>query len=161
MNRFFSFRGRRFLGFAAAVILTIVAVQSCARAKKVTAPGVVEGRLTDCPSSPNCVSSVATDPDRYIEPFRPVAGQTIDDLLFELWKAVAELPRSRVTKDDGDYLAVEYRSRIFGFIDDLELYAVREEGLVHVRSAARTGHSDFDVNRKRVEAIRERISAGS
>lgn len=155
------FRSRKFLGLALAVILAIVTAQSCARAKKVTAPGVVEGRLADCPSSPNCVASVATDGDHYIEPFRPVAGQTLDDLALGIAAVVREMPRSTVVQESSDYLSAEFRSRIFRFVDDLEILVDRDEGLIHVRSAARTGYSDFDVNRKRVETIRDRIAADS
>lgn len=57
-----------------------------------------------------------------------------------------------------DYLHVEFRSRFFGFVDDTEFALDEVAGVVHVRSAARLGHSDFGVNRRRVETIRE--SAG-
>jgi len=39
-------------------------------------------------------------------------------------------------------------------VDDLEFYFDTDEPVIQVRSAARVGHSDFGVNRKRVEEIR-------
>ena len=36
----------------------------------------------------------------------------------------------------------------------MEFYLDRNGGVIHVRSAARTGKGDLGVNRKRVEAIR-------
>jgi uncharacterized protein (DUF1499 family) len=49
---------------------------------------------------------------------------------------------------------VEFRSRFFRFIDDVEFLFVRQTQVVHVRSASRLGYSDFGVNRKRIEKIR-------
>jgi uncharacterized protein (DUF1499 family) len=43
---------------------------------------------------------------------------------------------------------------VFGFVDDLELHLRPAEKLIAVRSAARLGHSDLGVNRKRVEGLR-------
>jgi uncharacterized protein (DUF1499 family) len=58
-----------------------------------------------------------------------------------------------------DYLHATFRSKFFHFVDDLEL---RKEGaVVHVRSASRVGHSDFGVNRKRVEMVRKHFENAS
>jgi uncharacterized protein (DUF1499 family) len=43
---------------------------------------------------------------------------------------------------------------VFGFVDDIELHLRPVQGIIAVRSAARLGHSDFGVNRKRVEKLR-------
>jgi uncharacterized protein (DUF1499 family) len=40
-------------------------------------------------------------------------------------------------------------------VDDLELELRKGKGTVAVRSASRVGHSDFGVNRRRVENLRE------
>ena len=53
------------------------------------------------------------------------------------------------------YWHVEFRSRIFRFVDDVELLFDRENRVIHMRSASRVGYSDFGVNRKRIEKIRE------
>ena len=45
-----------------------------------------------------------------------------------------------------------FRSKMMGFVDDVEFY--NDGKAVQVRSSSRLGIRDFDVNRKRVEAIR-------
>ena len=58
-----------------------------------------------------------------------------------------------VVEEDA-YWHIEFRSRIFQFVDDVEFLFDPANKLVHVRSASRLGRSDFGVNRKRVEKIR-------
>ncbi len=116
--------------------------------------GVSEGRLAPCPDKPNCVASDAGDDDHRIEPFR------FDDQAAAwsaLKAAVADLPRTEIVTADDAYLHAEAKSRIFGFIDDLEFQLRPEDGLIALRSAARTGYSDFGVNRDRLESLREKL----
>ena len=68
------------------------------------------------------------------------------------------MPGSRVITDKQDYLYVEFKSRIMGFVDDVEFY-FPEESIIHVRSASRMGYSDLGVNRKRIETIRQHFDA--
>ena len=56
-----------------------------------------------------------------------------------------------------DYIHAECSSAVFGFVDDLELHLRAAQKLIAVRSASRLGHSDFGVNRKRVENLRTRL----
>ena len=64
------------------------------------------------------------------------------------------LPRTKIISSTDDYLHAECSSAVFGFVDDLELHLRPAENLIAVRSASRLGHSDFGVNRKRVEQLR-------
>ena len=110
--------------------------------------------LAPCPDSPNCVSSQAPETDRehYIAPLR-FTGDAAD-----AWQRlkVAVLTEKRVTivAEQADYLHAEMRSLLFRFVDDVEFSLAADAGLIQVRSASRVGHSDFGVNRKRVERIR-------
>ena len=120
----------------------------------------VSGRLEPCPESPNCVISVGEDASHFIEPFsyfgdRGAARKRLLSIL-------VALPRTRIRiSDDGNYIQAECRSFLFRFVDDLEFVMDTEKPLIHVRSAARTGYSDFGVNRKRVEQIRKAFMEGS
>ena len=60
---------------------------------------------------------------------------------------------ARLVDDKEDYLYAEFKSRIMGFVDDVEFYFPRES-IIHIRSASRIGYSDLGVNRKRIETIR-------
>ena len=114
--------------------------------------GVVDAQLTACPSSPNCVSSDSRDPAHQVPPFSFTGPPE------EAWQLlldqVARLPRTNIVKQEPGYLHVECRSRMLGFIDDMEFHLRPERGVIAVRSAARTGYYDFGVNRDRVEKLR-------
>ena len=53
------------------------------------------------------------------------------------------------------YLRAEFKSRVFGFVDDVELQLRAAEEAIAVRSASRVGYSDLGVNRRRVESLRK------
>lgn len=116
-------------------------------------PGVDGGRLAPCPDSPNCVSSEsATDAAHAVPPLALPSGGSG-------WDATAAAVRStggEVQVMTGDYLHATYVSRVFRFVDDLELR--REDGTAHVRSASRVGYSDLGANRKRVERLRAALT---
>lgn len=107
-------------------------------------PGVVDGRLAACPAAPNCVCS------------RCAGGHAVAPLDAELAAARDALIAlgGRVVSDDAGYVAATFTSTVFGFVDDVELRADEDAGVVHVRSASRVGYSDLDANRDRVEALR-------
>lgn len=123
--------------------------------------GLKDGRLAACPDKPNCVASDAEDKARHIEPF-PITDQT-QAAQAAAWsalkEAVGELPRTTIVTAEETYLRAEARSRIFGFVDDLEFQLRPEDSLIALRSAARTGHSDFGVNAERLEDLRGRLQA--
>ena len=114
--------------------------------------GVTEGRLTPCPSSPNCVSSQAVDVNHRVEPLRYEGNST--QARARLLEILRGMERVQVQRADDDYLHAEFRSAVFGFVDDVEFY-FSPPGAIHVRSASRTGYYDLGVNRKRVERIRQ------
>ena len=114
--------------------------------------GIKDGRLADCPSSPNCVSSDTADSAHSILAFDLIVAPT------DGWRALRallkELPRVQIITADEDYIHAECSSAVFGFVDDLELHLRSAQNSIAVRSASRLGHSDFGVNRKRVENLR-------
>jgi uncharacterized protein (DUF1499 family) len=112
--------------------------------------GIQNGALTPCPDSPNCVCSQETRDSHSIAPLQA----TMD----EVRRAIAEMPRNEIVRDDGDYIHAEFTTRLMRFVDDVEFLADPDNGVVHVRSASRLGHSDLGVNRERVEALRALIN---
>ena len=111
--------------------------------------------LAPCPNKPNCVSSLAPDADHRTEPFRLTGGKG----WAAVREAVAAMPRTQIVDERPGYLHAECRSRIFRFVDDLELMSNRAGDRVDVRSASRVGYGDWGVNRARVEALREALVA--
>lgn len=117
--------------------------------KNGSAPGLNNGSLAPCPDSPNCVSSEAgTARDKQIEP-----------LTLETWDALPDAIAAMggtVTQQDENYIAAEFTSATFGFVDDLELRLTDTD--VQVRSASRVGYSDRGVNAARVAELRETLA---
>lgn len=113
--------------------------------------------LRPCPDSPNCVASGAEDERHRVAPL------TFSTPAAEAWQLlkeqVAKLPRATVVSERPGYLHVECRSKVFGFVDDLEFQLRAAQGTIAVRSASRTGYYDFGVNRQRVEALRAALLA--
>lgn len=78
------------------------------------------GQLAPCPSSPNCVSSLATDQKHAIASFVLATPSVVD---WEAFQATIEmLPRTEVVDVSVDYLRAEASSALFRFVDDLELH---------------------------------------
>jgi uncharacterized protein (DUF1499 family) len=117
-----------------------------------TATQAAEKQLSPCPSSPNCVSSQATDADHFIAPFK-ITGN-VEAAWAALKKALLSQSRTVITNETGDTLHAQATSLVFRFVDDIDAILDANAQLIHIRSASRTGHGDFGVNRKRVEMLR-------
>ena len=70
------------------------------------------------------------------------------------------MERTTIVTEAPGYLYAEFRSRLLGYVDDVELYFDEKAGVFHVRSASRLGRRDYGVNRRRVEALRAKLQRG-
>ncbi len=152
MNKHFRCRGALRQWLSVPVFLALTA---CSSNQMTT--GLVDNRFAPCPDSPNCVSSDARDQAHQVEPYRLKAAA--QDAWHGLQNVVAAEERTRLVEVNDSYLHVEVRSAVLRFVDDTEFHLRADEGIIAVRSAARTGHSDFGVNRERVDRIREALRA--
>jgi len=141
---------RTFINGAVLLIVSMSLI-SCA-GKRPPNLGISSTGLAVCPSSPNCVSSDASDSVHAIPPFQLEISTT------EAWPqvqdAVSALSGTQIVKATDVYLHAECKSSLLGFVDDLELQLRPSEGLITIRSASRVGFSDLGVNRRRVERLR-------
>jgi uncharacterized protein (DUF1499 family) len=122
--------------------------------------GLHNKQLTDCPNSPNCVASQTTDADHSIVPLEYKGEKKM--AFIKLKKVIASLDGMTLVTENDQYLHIECKSAIMGFVDDLEFYFPDDppdEKTIQVRSASRLGYSDFGVNRKRVEQLRKLFAA--
>jgi len=120
-----------------------------------TATQAEEKKLAPCPSSPNCVSSQATDGGHFIAPFK-ITGN-VEEAWAALKKALTSQSRTVITSETADTLHAQATSLIFRFVDDIDAILDADARVIHVRSASRTGYGDFGVNRKRVEMLRSQL----
>jgi len=114
--------------------------------------GVKDGRFAECPSKPNCVSSMTVDETHFIEPFKYTGDY--NKAKTALVDSIGSLDRVRVITDTDNYIHAEFKSKLFRFVDDVEFLIDDKTKTVHIRSASRVGYSDMGVNRKRMEALR-------
>jgi uncharacterized protein (DUF1499 family) len=111
--------------------------------------------IAPCPSTPNCVSSLASEEKQFIEPFRyPSTYQAAYDALVGLLEAE---PRATIIDRRPHLVQSEFRSKVFKFVDDVTFFFDSRQGVIHVRSASRQGRYDFGANRKRLERLRSQL----
>ena len=144
---------------AGLLVLVLVALAVMGqRSRSGSAPGLDGGRLTRCADRPNCVGSEYPDDEAHL-----VAPLSYSDGQREAARAalagiIADMGGDLVV-DESSYLTATFRSRVFGFVDDLEIRFDTEMPIIHLRSASRVGYSDRGVNRKRVKRLRTTFAA--
>ena len=76
----------------------------------------------------------------------------------QLRDLVSSMERTEIITETENYIHAVHRSKIFGFIDDLNFRLCAGEGIIHARSASRICiFWDFGVNRARIEMIRSQF----
>eukprot|EP00250_Pteridium_aquilinum_P001280 c11491_g1_i1 orf=71-754(+) len=125
--------------------------------------------LALCPPTPNCISTSEelNDPSHFVPPwtYNPEDGrgkknpvsreQAMKELLDVIKVTKPDNFTPKIVEQRDDYVYVEYESPILGFVDDVEFwFPPGGRSLVEYRSASRFGKTDFDINRKRIRALR-------
>jgi len=135
-------------------LLLCIALAGCGGAPPPPVEAATSAALAPCPASPNCVSSQAdpSDAEHHTAPLS-LHGDPAD-AVDRLARIIRSHERTRITHTDDRVLRATYTSRVFRFVDDVELRIDAEAGLVHVRSASRVGYDDLEANPERVARIR-------
>ncbi|CAN5126612.1 hypothetical protein BH24GEM2_BH24GEM2_03910 [soil metagenome] len=113
--------------------------------------------LRPCRPTPNCVSTEATNLQHRMAPL-PFHG-TAERAQADARAALLQEPRMRLVLDRPGYIRAEARSRVFRFVDDVEVVVDSTAKLVRFRSASRVGRDDLGVNRARMERFSQRFRA--
>lgn len=130
------------------VISIVFSISSCSKTPQL---GLRDNKLSPCPSTPNCVCSEYPGHVSFIAPL-PFTGYS--DLAWQLAKETIITMEGEIITDMQNYIHAVFRSRIFRFVDDLEIRLDKNTGVLHLRSASRVGYSDLGMNKKRVETFR-------
>ncbi len=106
--------------------------------------GVHGGSLSPCAAPAHCARAdwPIADPEAALSALVPIL-ETTEGL--------------RIVQRDGRYLHATATSRLFGFVDDLELNAQPAAGVLQARSSSRLGDSDLGVNGRRLAALRQEL----
>ncbi|XP_007052047.2 PREDICTED: uncharacterized protein LOC18614297 [Theobroma cacao] len=126
--------------------------------------------LALCPATKNCVSTSenVSDLTHYTPPWnynggrnrkKPVTREVAMEELLQVIKSTKpDKFTPKIVEKKDDYVRVEYESLILGFVDDVEFwFPPGKNSIVEYRSASRIGSFDFDVNRKRIKALRQEL----
>lgn len=106
--------------------------------------GVHNGALSPCTSTAHCARAnwPMADPQAALIALVPVLEATA---------------RTTVVEQRDGYLHATAASAVFGFVDDLELYADADHGMLQARSVSRLGDSDLGVNAQRLAALQRQL----
>jgi uncharacterized protein (DUF1499 family) len=106
--------------------------------------GVHGGSLSPCAAPAHCACAdwPLADPEAALSALVPILEAT---------------EGLRIVERDGPYLHATATSRLFGFVDDLELLAQPAAGVLQARSSSRLGDSDLGVNGRRLAALRQEL----
>jgi hypothetical protein len=106
--------------------------------------GVSQGALAPCSSPAHCARAEwpVANPQAALDALVPVITAT---------------PRTEVVEQRDVYLHATASSALFGFVDDLELYADTARGVLQARSVSRLGDSDLGVNARRLAALQDQL----
>jgi uncharacterized protein (DUF1499 family) len=144
------------LVLAAATIFSLY--RDAARSRQAPGPfGVRNSSLLPCPDSPNCVVSTGGDASHTVEPLRFEGDPA--EAMRRLHDVIVSLPGARIVIESSEYMHVEVRSRLFGFVDDVELLLDAAGGRIDIRSASRVGYGDLGANRARAREIARRFAS--
>jgi uncharacterized protein (DUF1499 family) len=83
------------------------------------------------------------------------------EALTNLLPVVLSLDGVELVETDGPYLHATVTSRLFGFVDDLELFANGPDGQPQARSQSRLGDSDLGVNARRLDRLHRALERSS
>jgi len=106
--------------------------------------GLQQNQLAPCGSPAHCASA------RW-----PLAQE--DTSLEQLVPLILGLEGVEVVDTRAGYLHATASSRLFGFVDDLEIHTLPASHELEVRSASRLGDSDLGVNARRLERLHEAL----
>tara|TARA_B100000700_G_C14852325_1_gene764549 strand:+ start:223 stop:621 length:399 start_codon:yes stop_codon:yes gene_type:complete len=71
---------------------------------------------------------------------------------------ISQTPRTRIVDQNNSYLHAEAETRWIHYIDDLEIKALPEKGILQIRSESRVGIGDNGVNKKRIDNLSYRMT---
>jgi len=128
------------------LIFVLILLANCSGTK----PTMI-GQFPPCPDKPNCVSSKSSASLHKIAPLAYKGNSK--HARKKLLGIINSMPRTQISMENENFIHVEFTSKIFRFVDDVEFY-FESSGTIHIRSASRVGYSDMGVNRDRMKEIR-------
>lgn len=111
--------------------------------------------LCGCSPLPNCVSSTTWILYNRTSPFEPAVPA--DDAWLKIKEAIRAMPRTEIVEENDVYVHAKCRSRVFRFVDHLELLLYPDQNSISVRSSSAIALWDLNVNRWRIHELRKEL----
>ncbi len=108
--------------------------------------GIGNGHLSSCESTAHCAR----------QNWRVDDADSDMHLLAEILNSSSDTEVVELTET---YLHATVSSPFFGFVDDLELLADKNNKLIEARSTSRLGQSDLGVNLARLNALQKKLKS--
>lgn len=104
--------------------------------------GLTDGHLRPCPTQAHCA-------------VRDWAVSDTSEVMAALEQQLSNTPGTSVVLSEPakGYLHATATSRLFGFVDDVELHSNANLGVISARSESRLGDSDLGVNGRRLDQL--------
>lgn len=114
-------------------------------------PGFCQDTLKPCPSSPNCVSTLAKKRSKKMEPlsFEGTFQEAKDDLKL----LVSKVEGTKILTEETTYIHYAFHTKRGNYIDDVEFLFDTLQKVIHFRSASRIGCGDFGANKRRMKKL--------
>lgn len=108
--------------------------------------GLSNGHLRPCPTAAHCAERSWSVSDTNV-------------VMAALEQQLSSMPGTTVVWSDPaqGYVHATATSRLFGFVDDIELHSTASLGVIEARSESRLGDSDLGVNGRRLDQLEEVI----
>lgn len=137
--------------FVSAFILTSLIYLSV-KSRSIENYGLVEGKLSICPDTPNCICSEEYANKNY-QPIK--INLENKGIAWENLKSAIREAGGDIQIERNDHLWAIFVTPIFRFVDDFEARVDTAQSCIHLRSASRVGDYDFGTNLKRVNRVVE------
>jgi uncharacterized protein (DUF1499 family) len=111
--------------------------------------------LAGCYPLPNCVSSTTWVLYNRTSPFELAIPH--EEAWPRIKEVVANIPRTEIVEENDFYIHAKCRSRVFRFVDNLELLLHPDQEMVSVRSSSMIAIFDLGVNRWRIYELRKHL----
>ncbi len=111
--------------------------------------------LCGCNPLPNCVSSTTWILYNRTSSFEPAIPA--DEAWPKIKDVIRDMPRTEIVEENDVYVHAKCTSRVFRFVDNLELLLHPDQNRISVRSSSVIALWDLCVNRWRVYKLRKQL----
>ena len=112
--------------------------------------------ISDCPKSPNCVSTLTDQEDKKMEPIPFSADES--QVIIAIDTVVKAQARVEIKESSADSMHAVFTTFLMRYQDDVYFWVDAENKLIHFKSQSRVGYSDLGKNKSRMNDLVSQIN---